>query len=41
MRDHQSELMMEIKESRDLSDEAKDNLSAAIEEFKRGFQTSE
>ena len=41
MRDHQSESMMEIKESRDLSDEAKDNLSAAIEEFKRGFQTSE
>ena len=40
MRDHQSELMQEIYESRDLSDETKEKLDAAIEEFKGGFRPS-
>ncbi len=40
MRDHQSELMQEIYESRDLSDETREKLDAAIEEFKGGFRPS-
>ena len=40
MRDHQSELMKEIYESRDLSDETREKLDAAIAEFKGGFRPS-
>ena len=40
MREHQSELMREIYESRDLSDETREKLDAAIEEFKGGFRPS-
>jgi len=40
MRDHQSELMRAIYESRDLNDEAREKLNAAIEEFKGGFRPS-
>ena len=40
MRDHQAELMQEIYESRDLSDEAREKLSAVIAEFKGGFRPS-
>ena len=40
MRDHQAELMKEIYESRDLSDETREKLDAAIEEFKGGFRPS-
>ena len=41
LRDRQPELMAGIKESRELGDEAKEKLGAAIEEFKGGFRSSE
>ena len=41
MRDRQSELMKKIRDSRDLSDETKEKLDAAIEEFGRSFIPSE
>ena len=41
MRDSQSELMKEIYDSRQLSDEAAEKLNAAIVEFKSGFRSSE
>jgi F-type H+-transporting ATPase subunit alpha len=41
MRDNQSELMKEIYDSRQLSDEAAEKLNAAIVEFKGGFRSSE
>ena len=41
MRDRQSELMKEIRDSRALSDETKEKLDAAIEEFGRSFIPSE
>jgi len=41
MRDSQSELMKEICDSRQLSDEAAEKLNAAIVEFKGGFRSSE
>jgi F-type H+-transporting ATPase subunit alpha len=40
MHDSHSELMAEIRESEDLSDESVDKLTDAIEKFKRGFQVS-
>ena len=41
LRDRQPELLAGIKESRELGDEAKEKLGAAIEEFKGGFRSSE
>ena len=41
MRDRQPELLARIRESRDLDDETKETLAGAIEEFKRGFRSSE
>jgi F-type H+-transporting ATPase subunit alpha len=41
LRDRQPELMAGIKESRELGDEAKEKLGAAIEEFKGGFRSTE
>jgi F-type H+-transporting ATPase subunit alpha len=41
LRDRQPELMAGIKESRELGDEAKEKLGAAIEEFKGSFRPSE
>ncbi len=41
MRDRQPELLAGIKESRDLDDEARVKLSAAVEEFKDSFRPSE
>jgi len=41
MRDRQPELLAGIKESRDLDDEARAKLSAAVEEFKDSFRPSE
>ena len=41
MRDRQSELMATIRDSRDLSDESKEQMGAAIETFKSTFRTSE
>ena len=41
MRDRQPELLARIKESRDLDDEARVKLSAAVEEFKDSFRPSE
>jgi len=40
MRDSQSELMAEIRDSQDLSDENAEKLKSAIEAFKSGFQVS-
>ena len=40
MHDSHSELMAEIRESEDLSDESVDKLTDAIEKFKRGFRVS-
>jgi len=40
MRDSQSELMAEIRDSQDLSDENTEKLKSAIEAFKSGFQVS-
>ena len=41
MRDRKPEILAEIKESRDLGDEARAKLSAAVEEFKDSFRPSE
>ncbi len=41
MRENQAELMKEIYDSRELSDEAAEKLSAAIDEFKGSFRPSE
>ena len=40
MRDSQSELMADIRDSQDLSDEAAEKLKSAIEAFKSGFRAS-
>ncbi|MFT5369084.1 MAG: F-type H+-transporting ATPase subunit alpha [Candidatus Latescibacterota bacterium] len=40
MRDSQSELMAEIRDSQDLSDESAEKLKGAIESFKSGFQVT-
>jgi F-type H+-transporting ATPase subunit alpha len=41
MRDRHSELMAKIRDSRDLGDEEREQVNAAIEQFKTTFKTSE
>ena len=41
MRDRQPELLAQIRDSRDLDDDARESLKAAIEQFKSTFRPTE
>ena len=41
MRDRQPELMARVRDSRDLDDDARESLKAAIEQFKSTFRPSD